>query len=482
MADTLVYGDPRITLDTFFGNGIWGIYWLNDYVGAIIFIDTDGSAGKISAIKTTDGGATWGSPVSPETGTAVYSLACWFDQQTPGDSGTKVHTAYLLSSDLHRYSSYDISANTWSTPNTIATVVENITVANNQPFILKTRGGNVIAGVATGSGSNASKASSPYTSWSSIANPYESNASDQVLGIHANTTDTNDAAILFWDISANQITVKVYDDSGDSWSEKTPAGSSNTEDNVYKFMSTTTRLSDGHVLVGYMKAGNDTLRFWDLEIIGIGFGILTTYISTDIASGIPGVPSIFLDQETDDIYVSCITGALSGGTNQIKYYKSIDGGTNWTGPTTYNETDDDYRVIGYSAMGTGGGRFQPVWFDDDDNDLFNNLVNDIALPVKGYPPSVTNSNVIYQPAGSYNSFHTTPAIDSATIIYPQISNFEQFSYPLLFSVTNIFYTPAISQGLQSATSYNNVTKTNSAYANITKENTNYKYLNQEDII
>src|SRR5690606_21119068 len=90
-------------------------------------------------------------------------------------------------------------------------------------FITKTRSGNLIAGIqdrvtpviaaylSTNGGST----------WSSINHPWENANSDRALGVHCNTGDDDDGAILLWDASTHRIDVKTYDASANSWLSST---------------------------------------------------------------------------------------------------------------------------------------------------------------------------------------------------------------------------------------------------------------------
>jgi len=58
----------------------------------------------------------------------------------------------------------------------------------------------------------------------------------------------------------------------------------------------------------------------------------------------------------------------------------------WGTEQAYSEgTVDDYRLLNSGRMvGANGGRYQPSFFNDDLNDIFVNLVNDIEF-VAGTP-------------------------------------------------------------------------------------------------
>lgn len=379
MADVSLESAPLGTLDLFFGNGIWGPFWVSDQVGAIIFVNTDGD---ITARKTTDGGASWGSQIVLEAETAV-SLAAWFDQQTPGDTGDLIHIAYHAdTAGQVRYANFDISAGAWSTPNNVGALNASATQNSNQIAIHKTRSGRIIVTAVTSAvGSVAAKADSPWSSWTSITSPFESNANDQVLGVVPNTGDNNDGAILFWDISANQISIKVYDDSGNSWTE-TIIASSQAESTTWKQMASTMRLSDGHILLAtwsqFDNAAAD-LRFFDIyaDTVASVFFVEKANVLTNTDNA--AMVDVFVNQNSDTIYVAYGIGTNPTADLIINYKKSTDDGDSWGEQTLMQEdASDDHRLLNSGAMGNqSSGRYMPAWFDDDDLEIYVSSAYDV---------------------------------------------------------------------------------------------------------
>ena len=88
MADKLVETNLDIQIDD--AGALWGPYWIDKDIAVIVFVD---DADEAAFARTTDGGDTW-STTAITTGQDVKNVACWFDQETPGDAGTLVHIVW----------------------------------------------------------------------------------------------------------------------------------------------------------------------------------------------------------------------------------------------------------------------------------------------------------------------------------------------------------------------------------------------------
>ncbi len=384
MADTNIETAPVGTLETHGASGLWGPFWTDDQNGAIVFINTNRD---ITARRTTNGGTSWGAQAVGETLTSQISLSCWFDRQTPNDTtGTKIHCCYGDDgSNSIRYAAYDISTDTWSTPVQVDTPGTIDSANSAYSFVVKSRDGQIVIGqVLSTVSSGAYKAASPYTSWSATANPFESNAVDQVWGVCGNTSDPKDIGIFFWDVSANQISIKMYDDSANTWTETLITGTGFTESAAFKQMGTTMRLSDGHAIMAAWNAFDVSTADMDVfdvnptTIATVSFSTLTQPITNQDNSA---MVQPFINQQNNHIYVIYGEGTNPTSDLHIKWKRSTDNGSSWEAAVTYSDgTQDDYRLIGPTAMAAASGRLQPCWFDDDDVDLFINLDNDVPFP------------------------------------------------------------------------------------------------------
>ena len=366
-----------------------GVFWTSFRVGYLIYAD---SLYDLKYKKTTDGGATWGSAINIRTG-RVVDFDCWADWQTAGDAGTKIHIAYLdTDTDDVRYVYLDTSNDTIGGDDLIEACQGSgeLDLSYGTIYhwlsITKTRGGN-LAVVLRYTDSLAALFYGFYTSpdgdtWTSENTLWEA-AKDYVLLFPSNEADNQDIWAIFWDIDANEISLKTYDDSGNSWSEQLISAS--MADTSYKQMGGAIRLSDGHLIFAawseYSAATAD-LMVWDIN--GAGSITAKTNVITDTNEYF--LASVFINQVNGDIYVAYAGGTDTTTLVAVFYQKSVDGGANWGGQTALQaDVEDDEKWISAGAMkASWGGKFQPVWFNDDLNDLFTNIDNGISIMPTSY--------------------------------------------------------------------------------------------------
>ena len=134
-----------------------------------------------------------------------------------------------------------------------------------------------------------------------------------MLGFCANTADDADGGIIYWDKSTGEISVKMYDDSADSWSE-TLVVTGMVADNYHINMDLSVRHSDGAVLwAAHSNDDNtgDDLRTWEIIPNSISSPAITakTNIFTDQAESAQCF--VWINQQNNEVRV----GHLKGSTN-----------------------------------------------------------------------------------------------------------------------------------------------------------------------
>lgn len=362
-----------------------GPFWTSPAVGYVIYVN---SASDLKYQKTDDGGATWGGAVNIRTGW-VLACDCWADWQTAGDTGTKIHIAYVdADSDDVRYIYLDTNDDSVGGDDQIeaaqgtGAIFTTVTRVNHIVSITKTRGGNLAVAFFYRD-TNFDRYYGFYTSpdattWTSEASPWEATY-DYILLFPGNEADNQDVWATFWDFSATEISLKTYDDSGNSWSEQSISGGM-TAHTTYLQMDGAIRLSDGHLLFAawnlYDDAASD-LMTWDIN--GAGSITAKTNVITNEAETF--LVSVFVNQDNDDIYIAYVSGTTAQSLVKAFYQKSDDGAGTWGGETAMQaDAEDDERWISCGAVKVAwGGKFQPFWFNDDLDDLFTNTDNGISI-------------------------------------------------------------------------------------------------------
>ncbi len=98
-AQVVIEASPNTTGSSHTQSGS-SVVFISDLVGYKFF--RPGSApdsGMCVYRKTTDGGATWGARVRVDTQTDCIGVSVWYDQWTPGDTGTYIHIATIDTTD-----------------------------------------------------------------------------------------------------------------------------------------------------------------------------------------------------------------------------------------------------------------------------------------------------------------------------------------------------------------------------------------------
>lgn len=182
--------------------------------GYFFYIDSDSD---FKYTKTSDGGQTWGAPVTIFTGTVIASDV-WFDQWTKGDSGTLVHTWYIETgtSDV-KYRSLDTASDTLGTERTVFNGASALTGIGAFVSGAKMRGGNLYCAfdIDIGSELGLARSTNGGTNWGARTSPVEATGDWAVL-YPGNEADDQDCWLLYFDASTDELTLKMHDDSADS--------------------------------------------------------------------------------------------------------------------------------------------------------------------------------------------------------------------------------------------------------------------------
>lgn len=382
-----------------FPNALAGPYWSSTTQGVVFYHN---SGNDLVKAVTADGGATW-SATNIETATNVRPFAFNYAADRPGDTGSVVHMAwYNNSTNRISYRPYTVATDTLGTEveiaagpgigGSVATIF--ITVAQNGDIGVGWVSDTFNVGtfyVSTDDGVSFS---------STGVTPWETFADDLAMGVWCQTPTSSDHAIVFYDISAGELSIKVYN-SG-AWTETSiVTGLTTSIGGTYQSMpfDCATRRSDGHVLVvthSDQDTANDDITCYDLNINSVAAPTVTTMTAIITNTTNYANVSLCIDYGTNDVYVAVTTDAGDTTNALTKYFKSTNGMSSWGAVQSYSESavgERDARYIGQTRAHPDGGRFQPAFYINSTNDIFVNLVNDIEFAALSVTVTLTGTLV-----------------------------------------------------------------------------------------
>lgn len=305
-----------------------------------VFIDRDSD---VVFKKSTDGGYTWGAETVIFAGTAT-GLSVWYDRWSNISAGL-IHCAYSESATddtLYRTINTE-SSDALSTQTSI--FAGNSTAAGGHLSITRAVGGNVYCKTCIDAGAEGGffrlpNANVPNGAWDAARTVDEALATqDQMILLpDYDAGDTNDILAIFWDASADELSRKLYDDSGNSWSETSIATSMTdlvATSGFPNFAVAMDIANTRHVLVAWsaVDTANADLRCWTIDASSITEVTNVVLNSTDDQ----GLCAITIDTVTGwwwVFYVGKSDGSETFRTAVNIYCKvSKDSGSTW-GPET----------------------------------------------------------------------------------------------------------------------------------------------------
>ena len=378
------------------------LVWTSASVGYFFYIDSDND---FKYARTIDGGQNWSAAVAEiDTDTTITALVfdVWYDKWTPGDTGTKIHIWWIeIDIDDINYRALDTSNDSFGSK--IQVFAGGTAASNRANFVsgTKARGGNLYAvgTIDAAAECEFARSTDGGATWDATRASPQEVCGDQGMLFPGNETDTQDIWMLYDDIDANALTLKTNDDSANSWAESAttiPFTDETTLGTGEGGYSGSIRHSDGHLIAAtHSQIDNAATDFQIWDITDGSTITQKTAITTNIDDNY--YSSVFIDQNTDDIYVSYAgkrDGSETLGTTVGIYYtKSTDGGVNWTaGDTAYSESTGNYRQ---NWAGMMGNRFGVVWRNDATEGLLFNFVNSLDLTPVSLTFTVDTGNVSF---------------------------------------------------------------------------------------
>lgn len=359
--------------------------FINDQTGYKFFRD----AGNFCVYKkTTNGGVSWGTPITIDAQTDCVMVSVWYDRWTPGDTGTYIHIATLDTSvDDIFYNRLDTNGDTLlmgSSPidvstnsgNSAATIVEGA----NTVAITKGTDGTVYATVADSTDSyivECSASCNLAASWTETGtNPLDV-ANDYSLLV---PLASGNIMLINRSVGLEDIRTKIWNNS--SWSASWTVIDANATDNItydVGMAATVSSSTPGNVYLAYI-ANHATLGTDD-QVRGAKYNgsswTTTTDILTSTTRGLTNV-AIGLDAANDDVYVVYTgrTTAATANTANVYWKTATSSMMNWgaeAGPV--NSTADD--MFGLDVNRASDERIYASWNDGTDDDIYGDTLADV---------------------------------------------------------------------------------------------------------
>ena len=302
------------------------------------------SGSDLNVTVSSNGGFTWTSPTVILTGTIV-AWSVFYDRWA-GIASDIVHIVYTDGADSNiKYRSLDISTDTLGTQTVVFAGASS--ASGGALTVWRSRGTNTIrvaGSIDAGAEDGAWSSTDGGATWGdTIADPSEGATQDQYFGLPGWNADTNDEMIIFVDASANGLSVKRYDDSGNAWAETAIIADGSfvdfTANNGFPNVACAVDLANSRNIVvawSQVDAANADLRCFIIDDTTITEVTNVVLNSTDDQ----GFCAIAIDIDTGDWYV--FYGGKSDGTNTFPtniaiYYKvSTDDGSTWGAETLLN--------------------------------------------------------------------------------------------------------------------------------------------------
>ena len=335
-----------------------GSNYLVQTPAGVLYVFSIEQASDVFYRKSVDNGITWGAPVSVFTGSATQ-LAVWYDEWS-GVSGGKIRMAYAESGNNDvLYRDLDVDTDTLGTQTTIAALTS--TAGNtNALSIVTARGGNLVCvyDIDGGTEDGAKESADGGATWAAaIADPTEG-AADMWLLAPGWNADTQDVMLIFWDVSADELSVKRYDDSGDAWAEASfsTGMAEGTQATAFPHFAVAVDTANSrNVVIAWNGAdvANADLKCWTVDDT-------TITACADVVSNVTddcGMCALAIDSVTGYWYAywcGKTDGSETFVTSLNVYYSvSTDAGTSWSAAARLSETALETRALFTSPRSYG---------------------------------------------------------------------------------------------------------------------------------
>lgn len=420
--------------------------FISDQVGYMFYID-----GVLTAVyrKTTDGGTTWGDPVTVDPQNDVTSLAVWYDQWTPGDTtGTYIHiaTADVGNDDLW-YTRLDTTSDTVTT--TISTVTQSgqsgtfdtATLAS----VTKATNGRLYMGVIDNTDTFVVECTTTCTTATNWTENGTLGFTAFASGLTLMPLASGDIMAIAWDKSGNTIVSRTMTDTTNTWNATVTIDATNAENATYGSQIGATVDKTTNTI--YLAVSDDASTLGtddDVKFYSYSGGTWTTM--TDVLTNTTrGVTDVKVALDTTNSRLYCVytvrTTAGTASTGTIYYKTSDDGGTTWgseQGPISVTSGD----IYGARPNIMSDERISVAYYDATTTTYVEVTLADIIVtipetPTIGKSPYFIQSTNTYS-EGTANSATFTNPVRNGSLIVVAVGVWEGSNNTDISSVTDNF--------------------------------------------
>ena len=355
-----------------FINNLTGYIFENNSTGAIVFR------------KTVNGGINWSNAVVITAQTDCENFAIWYDGWTPGNTGGLIHVAFLENGGDTIYYENVNTASSDTQKGEVAVYSDTATTRTSitdSLSIIEATDGDLYIAISSGAANAVSvvmNSDDTGTNWAAVADEGLDDATQDYVMLMPLTNA--DIFVLRWDVSADDIQSKEYEDGTDAWDAGwTNIDTSAVENSAVTWNETwaaTISPISNTIYLAYVDNAGTASATPDIRtaIYDGSSWTAKTNVVTD-TNTILGV-SIALDANTDDVYV-----VYNRGTTTVSspYFKiSSDNMATWStterGPLA--NIASNLRAIHTNMV---SNEMLGVWvYDDTAADIWYGTIQDVG--------------------------------------------------------------------------------------------------------
>ena len=383
-AQVIIEGTPNTTASVHNQSGASTVF-ISDQVGYKFYRS---STGTCVYRKTLNGGTSWAAAVAVDTQTDCISISVWYDQWTPGDTGSYIHISTIdIGNDEIFYNRLNTTSDTLllATSVTAAAGLAGIYAAGtNENSITKATDGQIYMVVDDADGTQLRRCATNCGvsgSWTTPGTPPQGNVDSWSLLMPLASGNV----MLINRSTANTLLSSVWN--GTSWSTFTTIDAAAVRNTTYDVgVAATVDIDTGDIYIAYIT-DNDTFTVADHDlrtaIYSSGSWSAKTAVFTNVAARALLQVAISRNQNNGDIYIGYTARSTIGTatTGNVYWVRSTDDMTTWgaqQGPMDTTSADMygiDMNLMSYE-------RIFVSWYDVTAIDIIGDTVADIGPDVE----------------------------------------------------------------------------------------------------